>query len=349
MSLGDWSCPIPHTSSETITMSHGAGGRLSAKLIEDIFVKHYPSPEIICRDDSAILDWNSDQRLAISTDAFVIQPLTFPGGDIGCLSVYGTINDLAVQGAKPIALTIAWILEEGFPLSELSKLAASVGRAAKECSVKIIAGDTKVVERGRGHGCYITTTGVGRIGNSLRLSPLQVQPGDRILLSGPIGDHGMAVMSQRAGLTFEPPLLSDCAPLVQLTIDLTNQIPNLRVMRDPTRGGIAATLNEIASACKLCFEIDEACVPIRDQVKSACDLLGIDPWIVANEGKLIAIVAPEAVEDAVRILRSYPLGSQACCIGCVTDNYPGLVVAKTIYGTKRIVPMPEGELLPRIC
>jgi hydrogenase expression/formation protein HypE len=193
-------------------MSHGAGGRLSAKLFEEVFAKHYPSPELMARSDSAVLDWGSDDRLALSTDAFVIQPLMFPGGDIGSLSVYGTVNDLAVQGAKPIALTIAWILEEGFPMSDLHRLASSIGHAASECSVRIVAGDTKVVERGRGHGCYITTSGIGRIDKSLDLHPKRIRSGDCVLISGPIGDHGMAIMSQRAGLVFEPTLKSDCAP-----------------------------------------------------------------------------------------------------------------------------------------
>lgn len=349
MSLQDWSCPISKTSTETITMSHGAGGRLSAKLFEDVFAKHYPSQELMQRGDSAVLDWNSQELLAVSTDAFVIQPLSFPGGDIGSLSIYGTINDLAVQGAKPIAITIAWVLEEGFPLSELTEIASSVGKAASECSVRIVAGDTKVVERGKGHGCYITTTGIGSIRRSLRLSPAEVKPGDQIILSGSIGDHGMAVMSQRAGLIFDPTLRSDCAPLHRMTMELTEKIPRLKIMRDPTRGGIAATLNELASACELGFEIDEACIPIQEQVKSACELLGLDPWIVANEGKLIAIVAPEALEESLSLIRNHAAGNQACCIGRVTQEYPSMVVARTIYGSKRVVPMPEGELLPRIC
>ena len=349
MSLQDWSCGVPKSNRETITLSHGSGGRLSAKLIEEVFFKHYLSPELSARNDSAVLDWSSDGRVAMSTDAFVIQPLEFPGGDIGSLSVYGTVNDLAVQGAKPIALSIAWILEEGFPLSQLSQLACSIGKAAAECSVRIVAGDTKVVERGRGHGCYITTTGIGKVPKGLDLGPSQIKAGDCILLSGSIGDHGMAIMSQRTGLVFEPILKSDCSPLHTMAKDLIENIPGLRVMRDPTRGGIAATLNELASSSRLCFQIDEARVPVRAQVKSACELLGLDPWIVANEGKLIAIVAPESLEAALRILRNHPLGSQACCIGQVTQEYRSRVIARTAYGTHRIVPMPEGELLPRIC
>lgn len=349
MSPSDWTCPVSKHPAETITMSHGAGGRLSAKLFEEVFAKHYPSPELMARSDSAVLDWGSDDRLALSTDAFVIQPLMFPGGDIGSLSVYGTVNDLAVQGAKPIALTIAWILEEGFPMSDLHRLASSIGHAASECSVRIVAGDTKVVERGRGHGCYITTSGIGRIDKSLDLHPKRIRSGDCVLISGPIGDHGMAIMSQRAGLVFEPTLKSDCAPLHILASELIKHIPQVRVLRDPTRGGIAATLNELAASSGLGFEIDESSVPIRPQVKSACELLGLDPWIVANEGKLVAVVPKYSLERALDILTCQPLGREACCIGRATEQYPSTVIARTIYGTERIVPMPSGELLPRIC
>ncbi|MCY3007633.1 MAG: hydrogenase expression/formation protein HypE [Planctomycetota bacterium] len=330
-------------------MSHGAGGRLSAQLFEEVFAKNYPSPELLARGDSAVLDWSSEDRLAVSTDAFVVQPVIFPGGDIGKLSVYGTVNDLAVQGAEPVALTMAWVLEEGFPIEELAKLACSVGKAAAECSIRVVAGDTKVVERGRAHGCYIATTGIGRVKPSVNLSPHAIRSGDCILISGPIGDHGMAIMSQRAGLVFDPPLYSDAAPLHRMTLELIAKVPGLRCMRDPTRGGIAASLNELANACGLCFEIQEACLPVRPQVHSACDLLGLDPWIVANEGKLIAIVPPESVEISLQILRSHSIGSLAAQIGTVQDLYRGLVIARTLYGTQRIVPMPAGELLPRIC
>jgi len=349
MTLGDWSCPVSKTSAETITLSHGAGGRLSAKLFEEVFAKHYPSPELLARSDSAVMDWNADDRLAVSTDAFVVQPLRFPGGDIGSLCVYGTVNDLAVQGAEPVALTTAWILEEGFPMAELHELARSVGRAARECSIRVVAGDTKVVERGRGHGCYIATSGIGRVRTSIELGPSRIRPGDCILISGPIGDHGMAIMSQRSGLIFEPLLQSDCAPLHRMTMELIEKVPGLRMMRDPTRGGIAASLNELASASGMCFQIDESCVPIRPQVAAACDLLGLDPWIVANEGKLLAIVSPESLDSALEILRGHPQGAQACQIGRVSQEHPATVIARTIYGTLRIVSMPAGELLPRIC
>ena len=349
MSTGDWSCPVANQSSETITMSHGAGGRLSAQLFDDVFAKNYPSPELTAKGDSAVLDWTAKDRLAICTDAFVVQPLMFPGGDIGKLSVYGTVNDLAVQGAEPVALTTAWILEEGFPIAELAKLANSVGQAAAECSIRVVAGDTKVVERGRAHGCYIATTGIGRLGPSVNLSPQAIRSGDCVLISGPIGDHGMAIMSQRSGLQFDPPLLSDSAPLHRMTLELVAKVPGLRCMRDPTRGGIAASLNELAAACGLCFEIQEASLPVRPQVHSACELLGLDPWIVANEGKLLAIVAPDEVELALEILRRHSIGSLGAKIGTVHDLYKGLVIARTLYGTQRIVPMPAGELLPRIC
>ena len=220
MNPNQWSCPTSVLSSDTITMSHGSGGRLSAKLFQEVFAKHYPSPELLAQGDSAVLEWNSEDRLVISTDAFVVQPLSFPGGDIGSLCVYGTVNDLAVQGALPIALTIAWVIEEGMRLEQLNQLAQSVGKAARDCSVRIVAGDTKVVERGRGHGCYITTTGVGKLQTSLNLAPDRIAAGDRILISGPIGDHGMAIMSQRAGLDFQPHLCSDCAPVHRMTRDL---------------------------------------------------------------------------------------------------------------------------------
>jgi hydrogenase expression/formation protein HypE len=349
MSLGDWSCPLPKNDLPTITMSHGAGGRLSAKLFDEVFSKHYPSKELLDRNDSAVIDWDSRYRLAISTDAFVVEPRKFPGGDIGSLSVYGTINDLAVQGAEPIALTIAWVLEEGFPLSELHELAGSVGKAAADCSIRVLAGDTKVVQRGRGHGCYITTTGLGRVPMGLELASSRIRLGDCILLSGPIGDHGMAIMSQRSGLDFDPVLQSDCSPLHRMAMSLASQVPSLKLMRDPTRGGIAAALNELASLCQMCFEIQEASVPIRSQVRSACELLGIDPWVVANEGKLLAFVSCDEVQTALDIMRNHTEGSQACQIGQVTDRYPRSVIAQTLYGTKRIVPMPSGELLPRIC
>lgn len=349
MGLGNWSCPLPDKDGPTITMSHGAGGRLSSQLFDEVFSKHYPSQELLNRGDSAVIDWDSRYRLAVTTDAFVVQPRKFPGGDIGSLSVYGTVNDLAVQGAEPVAITIAWVLEEGFLLSELHELASSVGQAAADCSVRVLAGDTKVVQRGRGHGCYIATTGLGRVPMGLELGPHRIQSGDHILISGPIGDHGMAIMSQRSGLSFEPLLKSDCATIHRMAMALITHVPGLRMMRDPTRGGIAATLNELADACNLCFQIQEASIPIRTQVQSACELLGIDPWVVANEGKLLAIVSSDSVQSALDILREHTDGAQACCIGQVTDRYPKTVVAQTAYGTMRIVPMPQGELLPRIC
>lgn len=350
MSSSEWACPLPHPMGETVTLSHGAGGKLSADLVDHVFLPAYGNDVLAGKSDSGeFASPESAGRLAVTTDSFVVKPLFFPGGDLGSLAVYGTLNDLAVQGAKGIALTAAWIIEEGFSIRDLKRLAESVGEAARECGIRILAADTKVVERQRGDGCYLTTTGVGWIRDGIGLGVSKIRANDCILLSGSIAEHGMAVMAYRDQLAFDPPLLSDCGSLWSMIELLLHRVPGIRVMRDPTRGGIAASLNEFAAAANLCFRIQEEAIPIRPQVQRACELLGIDPWVVANEGKVLIVIAKEDVEVALQILRSHPLGRESAMIGYVDESFRGSVVAETRFRTQRVVPMPTGELLPRIC
>jgi len=307
--------------------------------------------------DSTVLQpeiWNlkpgtSNPRLAISTDSFTVHPLFFPGGDIGSLAVHGTVNDVAMSGAHPLWLTAAFILEEGLEMDVLERVVRSMAEATRVAGVQVVAGDTKVVERGHGDGIYINTTGVGVVPEGVEIGPDRARPGDVILLSGTVGDHGIAVLSQREGLEFETDLLSDSAPLNGLVETLLAVAPHTHCLRDPTRGGLAAALNELSIASEVGIEIEEARVPVRPAVAAACGMLGFDPLTVANEGKLVAIVPPGEAETALEALRAHPLGREAARIGIVTDESPGMVLARTGIGGRRVVDMPLGELLPRIC
>ena len=333
---------------EVIRLAHGAGGRMMAELIRDLFVPPLDNSYLRQMADAALLELG-DARLAISTDSFVVRPLFFPGGDIGSLAVYGTVNDLAMVGARPLWLTAGFILEEGLELEVLAQVVRSMAGAARTAGVLVVAGDTKVVERGHGDGLYINTTGVGVVPAGVEIGPEHGRPGDVVLLSGTIGDHGIAVLSQREGLGFETALRSDSAPLHGLVETLLRAAPHTHTLRDPTRGGLAAVLNELAAASGVGIELDEAAIPVRPAVRAACEMLGFDPLDVANEGKLVAFVPEEEAEPALEALRSHPLGGDAARIGFLTDEHPGLVLARTPIGGRRVVDMPPGELLPRIC
>ncbi len=332
-----------------IDLSHGAGGRASAQLIDEIFRTAFDNPLLNRGDDQAAFDVAAG-RMVISTDGYVISPLFFPGGDIGSLAVHGTINDVAMAGARPLHLAAGYIIEEGFPLGDLQRIAQSMARAARDAGVAIVTGDTKVVERGNGDGVFITTTGIGLVPPGLDLSTDRARPGDQVILSGCIGDHGVAVMSKRNNLSFETDILSDSAALHGLVAEMVRAAAgSLRVMRDPTRGGLAAALNEIAQQSGTGFLIEEDRIPVRAEVAGACELLGLDPLYVANEGKLVAIVAPEAADLLVAAMRAHPLGRDAVRIGEVIADEQCFVQMTTSFGGGRIVDWLAGEQLPRIC
>jgi hydrogenase expression/formation protein HypE len=332
-----------------VDLSHGAGGRAMAQLIDEIFRTAFDNSYLDQGNDQASFDPPSG-RMVISTDAYVIWPLFFPGGDIGSLAVHGTINDVAMAGARPLHLAASYIIEEGFPLADLERIAVSMGRAAREAGVAIVTGDTKVVERGKADGVFITTTGVGVIPPGLELSGDRARPGDRVILSGSIGDHGVAVMSKRSNLGFDTEILSDSAALHGLVAEMVGAGgSSIRLLRDPTRGGLAATLNEVAQQSRCGFLIDEAQIPVRPEVTAACELLGLDPLNVANEGKLIAVVAPEAADPLLSVIRAHALGRDAAIIGEVTVDDQRFVQMTTTFGGGRIVDWLAGEQLPRIC
>ncbi|MCX8085499.1 MAG: hydrogenase expression/formation protein HypE [Rhodocyclaceae bacterium] len=333
-----------------IELSHGAGGRAAAQLIEELFARHFDNDFLRQGDDGAVLPApTSAARLVMSTDSHVVSPLFFPGGDIGCLSVHGTINDVAMMGAQPMALTAGFVIEEGFPLADLERIVASMAAAAKAAGVPIVAGDTKVVEQGKGDGVFITTTGLGLLPEGVELSGKRARPGDVVLLSGTIGDHGMAIMSRRENLSFEAPIESDTAALHGLVAALLATGAGIRCLRDPTRGGLATTLNEIAKQSGVGILIDEVAIPVKPAVAAACEFLGLDPLYVANEGKLVAIVAPQDAERALAALRAHPLGRAAARIGEVIADEHQFVQMKTALGGRRIVDWLTGEQLPRIC
>jgi hydrogenase expression/formation protein HypE len=342
-------CPTPFARFQHITMAHGGGGRLSAELLRDVFLPAYGNASLQQRNDAACIAFPANARAALTTDSYVVQPLRFPGGNIGRLAVCGTINDLVVTGAVPLGLTVGWILEEGFPMAELRYLAEEMGRAAAEADVAIVAGDTKVIERGRGDGCYINTSGLGWLAPERDLGPHRIRAGDAILISGTIGEHGMAILSLRHGLPFSSSLVSDCAALHGLTAYWLSNVPQVRAMRDATRGGLSAVLHEMATASGCGIVIDEPAVPVSDSVRAACELLGLDPGLVANEGKLVAFVPAEHADRALNLLKQHPLGHQAARIGTVVADHSGRVVAKTSLGTQRWVHWPQGDQLPRIC
>jgi hydrogenase expression/formation protein HypE len=336
---------------ERVTLSHGAGGKSSHAMIEALFLRDLRNPLLEPLGDSAVFSPSdgAGSRLAFSTDSFVVKPRFFPGGDIGELAINGTVNDLAMSGARPLYLSLALILEEGLPISELERVVSSIASAASAAGVTVAAGDTKVVERGKGDGVYINTSGVGIIDDGLDLSPSQVRDGDRVIVSGTIGDHGMAIMIARGELELELDLQSDTAPLNGLVATLLESVDGVRCLRDPTRGGVATVLNEVAMAADVAVILDEASLPIRPEVNGACEILGIDPLYVANEGKLIAIVAPADAAAALAALRSHPLGDRAAIVGSITSEPRGMVLLDTTFGGSRVVDMLAGDPLPRIC
>jgi hydrogenase expression/formation protein HypE len=332
---------------DKILLAHGSGGKLAHDLVEKSFVKVLANPLLARLDDSAVFDLSG--RLAFTTDSYVVSPIFFPGGDIGKLAVCGTVNDLAMSGAKPLYLSLSFIIEEGLSLGELNKIVNSVQRAAQEAGVEIVTGDTKVVPRGSADRLFINTAGVGIIAEGVDISGSNARPGDKVILSGAIGDHGIAVISQREGLSFSTRLESDCAPLGGLVAEMLNASPNIRCLRDPTRGGLATSLNELAKQSKVSIRIEEQKIPVREEVLAACEMLGFDPLYVANEGKLVAIVPAEDADKILRTMRKNRYGRKAAIIGEVGAEPPGRVVMKTVLGASRIVDMLVGDLLPRIC
>ena len=334
-----------------VDMNHGAGGRASLQLIEELFARAFDNPALREGNDGAVLDVPTGHRLVMATDGHVISPLFFPGGDIGCLSVHGTVNDVAMMGATPTALSASFILEEGFPLADLKRIVESMAAAAREAGVPIVTGDTKVVEQGHGDGVFISTTGLGLLPAGRNIGGANARPGDVVLVSGTLGDHGVAVLSQRESLAFDSEVVSDTAALHTLVAALLAAVPEgaVRTLRDPTRGGLATTLNEIARQSGVGMMLDEALLPIQPQVDAACELLGLDVLYLANEGKLIAIVAPEVADTALATLRAHPLGAKAARIGTVQEDPHHFVQMRTRFGGQRVVDWLSGEPLPRIC
>jgi hydrogenase expression/formation protein HypE len=331
-----------------IDLTHGSGGRAMAQLIEELFEAHFDNPWLAERNDQACFEVPGG-RMVMTTDGFVISPLFFPGGDIGSLAVHGTINDVAMAGARPLYLACGMILEEGFPLSDLRAIVASMAGAAKAAGVPIVTGDTKVVERGKGDGVFITTTGVGVVPEGVEIAADRARPGDAVLLSGTIGDHGTAVLSKRESLSFETELRSDSAALHGLVAEMVRAAPGIHAMRDPTRGGLAALLNEIARESRVGIVVREDAIPVDTAVRGACELLGLDPLYVANEGKLVAFCAPEDADPLLAAMRSHPLGREAAIIGEVIADPDCFVQMRTGFGGDRIVDWLAGEQLPRIC
>jgi len=368
INLLGWTCPRPLQNYPTIVMGHGAGGRMMADLIEHLFAPAFDNDLLAQMGDSTVIEYSSfiNQhsafRIAFTTDSFVVSPLFFPGGNIGELAVYGTVNDLAMRGAKPLYLSAGFILEEGLPMETLGRIVNSMAAACKKAGVKIATGDTKVVQRGHGDGIYINTSGIGVIPANLDIFPANARPGDAVLVSGTMGDHGIAIMSVREGLTFQTEIRSDTAPLnglVEAMIAAADASgghakgghagPPLHCLRDATRGGLAAVLNELAGSSKVGIEFDEKKVPIRPEVNAACEMLGLDPFYVANEGKLVAILPEEIAEKVLAVMRGHEYGKDTAIIGRVVNEHPGLVTARTTIGGMRVVDLPMGELLPRIC
>lgn len=331
-----------------VDLSHGSGGRASAQLIRDLFLAHFTNDYLAQGDDGAVLPPHAG-RWVMSTDSHVVTPLFFPGGDIGSLSVHGTINDVAMMGAMPLYLSASFILEEGFPLSDLKRIVISMAEASKNAGVAIVTGDTKVVEKGKGDGIFITTTAVGVVPNHINLSGAHAKVGDKIIVSGTLGDHGMAIMSSREGLSFSSPILSDTACLHHLVKNILASFPMIHVLRDPTRGGLATTLNEITLKSKCGVMLEESAIPIHPAVEAACELLGLDPLYVANEGKLVAICPADIAEDLLALMRSHPLGKHANLIGEIVNDPHGFVQMKTRLGGVRMVDWLTGEQFPRIC
>ena len=358
--ISSWTCPLPLRNYPTVVMGHGSGGKMMSDLIQHLFAPLLKNDLLDQLGDSTVIGLSqiangnspstlSQLRLAFTTDSFVISPLIFPGGDIGELAVNGTVNDLAMSGAKPLFLSAGFILEEGLPMETLGRIAASVAAACRAANVQLVAGDTKVVNKGHGDGLYINTSGIGVIATNVNIAPNRAQEGDAVIVSGTMGDHGMAIMSVREGLEFETQIKSDAAPLNGLVEAMLAASPEIHCLRDATRGGLAAVLNELASASNVGIEFDERKIPVRPEVHAACEMLGLDPFYVANEGKLVAMVPAAESESVLAAMRSHPLGKDAARIGSVVNDHHGLVVARTGIGGSRVVDLPAGELLPRIC
>jgi hydrogenase expression/formation protein HypE len=351
LDLENWSCPVPLRDHPVIVMGHGGGGALSGDLVQHLLLPGYGTPgdAVLAQLGDAAVVCAGGARLAFSTDSYVVRPRFFPGGNIGDLAVNGTVNDLAMTGATPLFLSVGMVLEEGLPLAELSLIATTMGRAARLAGVEIVTGDTKVVDLGHGDGLYVNTAGVGLVPDGVSLGPQHVRPGDAVIVSGPIGLHGIAVLSVREGLEFGSDIRTDSAPLNGVVAALLASGVDVHMMRDPTRGGVAATLNEIARAARVGVAIVERDVPVPDDVRAACGFLGLDPLYVANEGRLVAFVAGADADQAVAVLRADPVGAGATVIGTVVAAHPGVVVARTGIGGTRVVDLPLAEQLPRIC
>ncbi|MBY0522283.1 MAG: hydrogenase expression/formation protein HypE [Gemmataceae bacterium] len=351
--MDGWQCPTPPAAPEQVLLGHGSGGRLSAALLRNLFIPAFRDLGLNAEEDQASLSLPCAEpnslRLALTTDSYVVRPIFFPGGDIGRLAVNGTINDLAVGGARPIALAAAFILEEGLALSDLQRVVASMRDACKQAGINLVTGDTKVVDRGKGDQLYITTTGFGIAPPGVSLSVRNPRPGDRVLVSGTIGDHGIAIMSVREGIEFETVLESDTAPLYDLVVAMLEACPTLRWMRDPTRGGLSSALNELATTAHVGVQLTEAALPIRTEVQAACEMLGLDPLYVANEGKLVAVAPADDAGRLLAAMRGHPLGRKAALVGEVVADHAGVVTLRSLIGGERVVPMLAGEQLPRIC
>lgn len=343
-----WSCPLPLRDYPRVVLGHGGGGALSQDLVDHLFVPAFGNPTLEVLGDASVVDVPVG-RIAMTTDSFVVRPLFFPGGNIGELAVYGTVNDLAMSGAQPLALSTGFVLEEGLELDVLAQVAAAMGAAARRAGVQLVTGDTKVVERGHGDGVYVNTAGIGVLAPGVDIGPHRARPGDVLIVSGEIGLHGIAVMSVREGLEFGTELRSDTAPLHELVAAMLAVTPDLHVLRDPTRGGLAASMCEIAETAQVGIEFVERSVPVPEAVRAACGFLGLDPIHVANEGKLLAIVAPEHAEAVLAAMQATEVGRASTVIGTVTDAHAGTVVARTGLGATRVVDRPLGEQLPRIC
>lgn len=344
----EFSCPAPLFRHETVQMAHGAGGRMAQELMRNIFMPHLHNAFLDQLDDQAKVEVEPG-RMAFTTDTYVVSPLFFPGGNIGELAVNGTVNDLAVGGATPLYLSAGFVLEEGFSLRELDTIVRSMAEAARKAGVMIVTGDTKVVQKGKCDGVFINTSGVGSIRSGLSLSCRNLVPGDGIILSGTIGDHGMAIMTTREGLAFQSRIVSDTAALNGMIAGVLDVVPGVHAMRDPTRGGVAATLNELATSSSVGIELEELAIPVRPDVRGAAELLGIDPLTIANEGKVVLAVPAGEVETVLDLMHRHEYGREAALVGLVVAGHPGMVTMRTPYGSRRIVDMPLGEQLPRIC
>jgi hydrogenase expression/formation protein HypE len=341
-------CPAPHAGGDVVELAHGGGGTKTAKLVETLFAPAFHNPHLEPLGDGALVSVR-DERLAFTTDSFVVRPAFFPGGDIGSLAVHGTVNDLAMCGAEPLYLSAGYLLEEGFPLRDLERVVRSMAEACSRCGVLLVTGDTKVVDRGKGDGIYVNTSGIGRVRDGVHVGPQRAEPGDAVIVSGPVGDHGIAVMAAREGIDFETALLSDSAPVLAPVRALLDAVPATHVLRDPTRGGLATALVEIALSSKVGIRLEEAAVPVRDEVRGACELLGFDPLYVACEGRFLAIVPGPSADEALAAILQAPGGGGARRIGSVSAEDAGRVVLKTRIGSHRLLERLSGEQLPRIC